>query len=69
MRRERNTPGDRGSNLISCHSMTHQQWDWSVRQEVSRHTTEKALSQATVRIGAHYDHCRLFGTRTLLEPL
>jgi len=33
-----------GSNAISCHSMAHQQWDWSVSQEVSRHTTEKALS-------------------------
>jgi hypothetical protein len=36
--------------------MAHQQWDWRVSQEVSRHATEEALSQAAMRIGAHHDH-------------
>ena len=39
--------------------MAHQQWDWSVSQEVSRHAAEKALSQAAMRVRTHYDHCRL----------
>ena len=44
--------------------MAHQQWDWSVSEEVFRHPAEKALSQATVRIGAHCDHCRLLLDRS-----
>ena len=35
--------------------MAHQQWDWSVREEMPRHTTKKALSKTTVGISAHHD--------------
>ena len=34
--------------------MAHQQWDWTVGEEMPRHTTEKALSHTTVRVSAHY---------------
>jgi hypothetical protein len=37
------------------YSMAHQQWDWSVREDMPRHTTEKALSQPTVGVSAHHD--------------
>lgn len=44
--------------------MAHQQRDWSESQQVFRHAAEKALPQATVRVGAHDDHCRLLLDRS-----
>ena len=35
--------------------MAHQQWGWSVREEMPCNTTEKALSQTTVGVSAHHD--------------
>jgi hypothetical protein len=47
--------GDPHAANRSRHSMAHQQRDWSVSQQMFRHAAEKALPQATMRVGAHYD--------------